>query len=54
MDGPPIPQFCLDFLLAQALRYISLSSKPEHVVRLTIYTHYSMQIILLLNGLHYM
>ena len=49
MDRPPIPQFCLDFLL-RSKTYLKelppsttvangdfpLSSKPEHVV----YTHY--------------
>ena len=63
MDCPPIPQFCLDFLLKSktylkerppsasiANRDFSLSSKPEYVVRL-VYTHYKLQIVLLHSGL---
>ena len=55
MDCPPIPLFCLNFLLRSktfeiADRYI-LSSKPENVVRL-VYTHYKVQITLLHSGLH--
>ena len=51
MDYPPIPQFCLDFLLRSkgylkehppsvsfANRNFPLSSKPEYVVRLVLQT----------------
>ena len=56
MDCPPIPQFCLNFLLRTKTylkecppstsvtnRQFPLSSKPEDVVRL-VYTHYKVQI----------
>ena len=52
MDCPPIPQFCLDFLL-RSKTYLKEHppsgsivnrnlSRPEHVVRL-VYTHYKVQ-----------
>ena len=57
-------QFCLDFLQRSktylkerppsasiANRDFSLSSMPEHVVRL-VYTHYKVQMMLLPSGLH--
>ena len=61
VDCPPIPKFCLDFLLKSetyskehpptasfANRDFPLSMKPEHVV----YIHYKVQIMLLRSGLH--
>ena len=61
MDYPPIPQFCLNFLLRSkgslkerppnasiASRDFPLSSKPEYVVRL-VYKH-KVQIIMLLHS----
>ena len=55
MDCPPIPQFCLDFLLRPktylkerpssgsiANRDFQLPCRPEHVMRL-VYTHYKVQ-----------
>ena len=57
MDCPPIPQFCLDFLLrsktylkecppSTSIADFPLSSKPEYVVRL-LYPYYKVQIMLL-------
>ena len=61
MDCPPIPQFCLDFLLRSKIyskecppgtsianRDFPLSSKHEHVVKL----HYKVQVMLLHSSLH--
>ena len=63
MDGLPIPQFFLNFLLRSktclkerppsasvANRDFPLSSKPEDMVRV-VYTHYKVQITQLHSGL---
>ena len=48
MDCPPIPQFCLDFLLLQIGTSHCLS---EELVRL-VCTYYMVQITQLHSGLH--
>ena len=61
MDCPPIPQFCLNFLL-RSKSYLkerppsaSIANRDfplsKYVVRL-VYTHYKVQIMLLHSGLH--
>ena len=64
MDCPPIPQFCLNFLLRSktylkeclpsaiiANREFPPSNKLDDLVRL-VYTHYKVQITQLHGGLH--
>ena len=63
MDCPPIPQFCLSFLLklldrvppsaSIANRDFLLSSKPEYYGEAGLQVkHYKVQIMLLHSGLH--